>query len=723
MKVYRYVIRWLNLILVTIISWQFLQLINTNYVHANENNKNIEINENLQNHGNTKELYYSYPYLKGNKYNLTPNDYRKTNSPNNSITIGEYKSVLLEKVANNFKDVNQDNDIDVNNLSSLGGKIWNDINGNGIQEDNETLIEGIEVNLLDENKNTIDVTETDAFGRYEFDNLNKGIYYIKVNKSDEFNLAIKNKDNSDEDNIFSEDGCSSKIEIKDTIENYDIDLAMIKPISISGFVWNDINWDNKKSENEYGISKMLVKLYKDGELFSKTTTDLNGKYYFDNLNPGKYKLKFFDLKNAYVPTTEDSITNIIDKDNFTKSYMLLSGDNKDDINVAFHRAKIKSRVFRDNNFNGIQDADERGIKSVTVNLYSEDGEFIKQTKTNDLGIYEFDNLLPGKYYIEVEKVKDCDKFSPKKSDTLLNGSSVNKDGISSIFNIEKGQQYIYLNAGISFVGNIKVKVFEDVNYTGKYDENDKLLKGTRVKLLSSNGDVAKDVYGNYVKDQFSDEDGNVNFENLPKGEYKINAIIPKGYSSFTKQNTNIKSSFSNVNTGGYSENINIETLDKYNSIKVGVIKSGNIGNKVWYDDNKNGKQDNDEKGVEGTDVFLCDSNGKLLSVTKTDNNGNYNFTDLDPGKYYVMFETPKNLGTTNLKDNGLQTHKSRDINLSSGETDNSINLGVYIKPDLSKEVKKLPVTSKKGSDYVLVGSILIIVGLAILIYKRIRYKK
>lgn len=723
MKVYRYVIRWLNLILVTIISWQFLQLINTNYVHANENNKNIEINENLQNHGNTKELYYSYPYLKGNKYNLTPNDYRKTNSPNNSITIGEYKSVLLEKVANNFKDVNQDNDIDVNNLSSLGGKIWNDINGNGIQEDNETLIEGIEVNLLDENKNTIDVTETDAFGRYEFDNLNKGIYYIKVNKSDEFNLAIKNKDNSDEDNIFSEDGCSSKIEIKDTIENYDIDLAMIKPISISGFVWNDINWDNKKSENEYGISKMLVKLYKDGELFSKTTTDLNGKYYFDNLNPGKYKLKFFDLKNAYVPTTEDSITNIIDKDNFTKSYMLLSGDNKDDINVAFHRAKIKSRVFRDNNFNGIQDADERGIKSVTVNLYSEDGEFIKQTKTNDLGIYEFDNLLPGKYYIEVEKVKDCDKFSPKKSDTLLNGSSVNKDGISSIFNIEKGQQYIYLNAGISFVGNIKVKVFEDVNYTGKYDENDKLLKGTRVKLLSSNGDIAKDVYGNYVKDQFSDEDGNVNFENLPKGEYKINAIIPKGYSSFTKQNTNIKSSFSNVNTGGYSENINIETLDKYDSIKVGVIKSGNIGNKVWYDDNKNGKQDNDEKGVEGIDVFLCDSNGKLLSVTKTDNNGNYNFTDLDPGKYYVMFETPKNLGTTNLKDNGLQTHKSRDINLSSGETDNSINLGVYIKPDLSKEVKKLPVTSKKGSDYVLVGSILIIVGLAILIYKRIRYKK
>lgn len=726
MENYRYVIRWLNVILVTIISWQALQLIDINYVHASENNvKSIKANENFKNNQNIRDLYYSYPYLKGDKYNLTPDDYKKTNSPNNSITIGEYKSVLLEKETNEINDINQDDNVDINNLSSLGGKIWHDINGNGVQEDNETLIEGVEVNLLDENKNVINTTKTDAFGRYEFDNLNQGIYYIKVNKPDEFNLSTQDKTNNDKntDNNIDEEGCSSKIEIKDKIENYDIDFGMIKPINISGSAWNDINWDNKKEEDEHGISGMLVKLYKDGELFLKTKTDLNGRYYFNNLKPGKYKLEFVDLKNAYVPTTEDSANNLIDEDNFTKSYILISGDNKNDVNVAFHKAKIKSRIFKDDNFNGIQDADEKGIKNVTVNLYSEDGEFIKQTKTNDLGTYEFDNLLPDKYYIQVDNIKGCNRFSPKKSDTLLNASVVNKDGISNVFNIEKGQQYIYLNAGISFVGNIKVKVFEDVNYTGKYEEDDKLLKGTRVKLLSSSGDMAKDIYGNYVKDQISDEDGNVNFENLPKGEYKIDAIMPKGYSSFTKQSTNIKSNFSNVNTGGYSENINIETLDNYDEIKVGVIKSASIGNKVWYDDNKNGKQDKEEKGVEGIDVFLCDSNGKLLSVTKTDNDGKYNFTDLDPGKYYVMFETPKNLGTTNLKDNGLQTHKSRDINLSSGEADNSINLGVYVKPDLSKEVKKLPVTSKKGSNYVLVGGVLIVIGIVILIYKRIKCKK
>lgn len=724
MKNYRYIIRWLNVILVTIISWHFLQMINTNHVYASENDvKSIEINNNSENSNNTKDLYYSYPYLKGDKYSLTPDDYKKVNSPNNSITIGDYKSVLLEKITDNFKDINQDSDIDVNNLSSIGGKVWHDTNGNGMQEDNETLIEGIEVDLLDEDKNVIKNTKTDVFGRYEFNDLDKGNYYIKINKPDGFNLSIKNQDNNEIYNIFDKEGCSSKIEIKDKIENYSMDLGMIKPIKISGSAWNDINMNNKKDEDECGISKMLVKLYKDGEPFLNTITDLNGQYCFDNLKPGKYKLEFVDLKDIYVSNTEDSKKNIIDKDNFTKSYMLLSGDNKDDIDVSFHKAKIKSRVFKDDNFNGIQDANEHGIHGVTVKLYSEDGEIIRETKTNDLGIYEFDNLMPEKYYVQVEKVKGFNKFSPKKSNTLLNGSSVNENGISNVFNIKKGQQYIYLNAGVSFVGNIKVKIFEDVNYTGKYDENDKFLKGTRVKLLSSDGDIAKDIYGNYVQDQFSDENGNVNFKNLPKGEYKINAIIPKGYSSFTKQSTNIKSNFSNVNTGGYSENINVGTLDKDDVIKVGIIKSASIGNKVWYDDNKDGKQDKNEKGVQGIDVFLCDSNGKLLSVTKTDDNGNYNFTDLDPGKYYVMFEIPKNLGVTNLKDNGLQTHRSRDINLSSGEADNSINLGVYVKPDLSKEVRKLPVTSKKGLNYVFIGSFFIIIGISILFYKKIKCKK
>lgn len=731
MKSDKYIIRWLRLILVAVVILQLLQTVGANHVYANENDSNsIDTkNNNIESIQGTKDLYYSYPYLREIKYHLTPDAYKKENlssSNGNLITIGDYKSVLAEKIIENSENNNQDDNVVVDHFSSIGGKVWHDINGDGIQEDNETLIEGIDVNLLDKNKNIINSTKTDAFGRYEFNDLHEGTYYVNINTSDDFKLFTKKQgtDDTNLDNDFDKDGFTSKIEIKDKVENYSIDAGITKPITIGDFVWNDINWNNKKDENEYGISGMIVKLYKDGQLILKTTTDSNGYYSFTNLEPGEYSLEFVDLKDAYIPTNNNKIlSNVVDNRSFTKIYTLLSGDEKKDIDVAFHKAKIKSRIFEDKNSNGIQDENEHGIEGVTVKLYLENGTFVKETRTNSSGIYEFNNLLPGKYYIKVEKVKEYNYFSPKKSESLLRGSVVNQKGVSDVFTINKGQNYIYLNAGMTFFGEVKARVFEDKNYNGRRDKSDKPIEGTRVKLLSSNGDEVKDIYGNYVEDQFTDEYGRVYFKNLPKGEYKINAVMPKGYNSFTKQSTDMSSNFSNVNTGGYSENIDVEKLNEDDVIGIGVIRAGSIGSKVWYDDNKDGKQNKDEKGVEGIDVFLCDANGKLLSVTNTDKNGNYNFNNLDPGKYYVLFETPKNLGVTNLKDNGLQTHRSRDINLSSGEADNSINLGVYVKPDLSKEVKNLPITSKNGFNNVLGGSALIMIGISILVYKKIKVKE
>lgn len=733
MKSDKNIVRWLSLILVTVVILQLLQTVGASHVYANENNINDSVdtkNNNIQSVQGTKDLYYSYPYLREIKYHLTPDSYNKgdLNSSNgNSITIGDYKSVLAEKIIENSGNNNQNENVSTEHLSSIGGKVWHDINGDGIQEDNETLIEGIDVYILDENKNIINSTKTDAFGRYEFDDLHEGNYYVKINISDEFKLFTKKQgtDDTNLDNDFDKNGFTSKIEIKTKVVNYNIDAGMTKPITIGDFVWNDINWNGKKDKDEYGISGIIVELYKDGQLILKKTTDLNGHYAFTNLSPGEYSLKFVDLKGIYLPSnnSDSSSSNIIDVNNFTKIYTLLSGDEKKDIDVAFHKAKIKSRIFEDKNFNGIQDGDEPGIGDVIVKLYLENGTLIKESRTNSLGIYEFKNLLPGKYYIKVDKAKGYNYFSPKKSGLFLRSSVVNKKGVSDAFIISKGQDYTYLNVGMTFFGEVKARVFEDKNYNGRRDKDDKLIEGTRVKLLSANGDEVKDIYGNNVEDQITDQYGRVYFKNLPKGEYKINTVMPKGYSSFTKQSTDISSNFSNVNTGGYSENIDVKKLNEDDVIDVGVIRAGSIGSTVWYDNNKDGKQNKNEEGIEGIDVFLCDSNGKLLSVTNTDKNGKYSFNNLDPGKYYVIFETPKNLGVTNLKDNGAQTHKSRDINLSSGEADNSINLGVYIKPDLSKEVNNLPITSKKGFNDVLSGSALILLGISILAYRKIKFTK
>src|SRR6185436_6944088 len=78
-----------------------------------------------------------------------------------------------------------------------------------------------------------------------------------------------------------------------------------------------------------------------------------------------------------------------------------------------------------------------------------------------------------------------------------------------------------------------------------------------------------------------------------------------------------------------------------------------VGNRVWYDENKNGIQDTSEGGVSGVCVNLYDARNILLQQTTTDSNGYYAF-NVDAGKYVIEIEKPiglefaqKNVGDEN----------------------------------------------------------------------------
>ena len=72
--------------------------------------------------------------------------------------------------------------------------------------------------------------------------------------------------------------------------------------------------------------------------------------------------------------------------------------------------------------------------------------------------------------------------------------------------------------------------------------------------------------------------------------------------------------------------------------------AGSIGNFVWLDKDKDGRQDAGEPGFSGVTVVLNDINGAILATTVTDTAGKYLFSGLntDPsGKVYeVLFKLP-----------------------------------------------------------------------------------
>lgn len=62
-----------------------------------------------------------------------------------------------------------------------------------------------------------------------------------------------------------------------------------------------------------------------------------------------------------------------------------------------------------------------------------------------------------------------------------------------------------------------------------------------------------------------------------------------------------------------------------------------VGDFVWVDVNRNGKQDAGEPGLEGVTVKLFDTSNALVATTTTDADGHYLFDNLYPADYHVSF--------------------------------------------------------------------------------------
>jgi hypothetical protein len=79
---------------------------------------------------------------------------------------------------------------------------------------------------------------------------------------------------------------------------------------------------------------------------------------------------------------------------------------------------------------------------------------------------------------------------------------------------------------------------------------------------------------------------------------------------------------------------------KIDNLTIGDAAPPDLGDLAWHDADQDGIQDAGEPGVQGIGVDLfanptCD--GRALASDTTDVNGNYLFTDLQPGTYCLQF--------------------------------------------------------------------------------------
>ncbi len=189
--------------------------------------------------------------------------------------------------------------------ASLGDRVWNDSNQNGIQDFGEQGVANVIVKLYDCLDNLVATTTTNANGLYLFSNLNPGDYYVKFELPGgyEFTLLNQGSDTEKDSDADPVTGKTICITLAAGENNMTIDAGIYEPQpllgSIGDFVWNDSNGNGIQDNGEQGVANVTVKLYDCFDnLVATTTTNANGLYLFSNLNPGEYYVKF-ELPGGY----------------------------------------------------------------------------------------------------------------------------------------------------------------------------------------------------------------------------------------------------------------------------------------------------------------------------------------------------------------------------------------------------------------------------------------
>jgi hypothetical protein len=122
------------------------------------------------------------------------------------------------------------------------------------------------------------------------------------------------------------------------------------------------------------------------------------------------------------------------------------------------------------------------------------------------------------------------------------------------------------------------------------------------------------------------------------------------------------------------------------SVDLGFTPAYRIGNLVWDDVNNNGTAENGEDGIEGVELLLyIDDDGTpgisagdtQVASTNTDASGNYEFTGLPAGNYYVIIpDNQTNADITTALDNKVSSTDGEE-SLPNNNVDNNDN-GVLV---------------------------------------------
>lgn len=555
---------------------------------------------------------------------------------------------------------------------NVGDYIFSDENQNGIQDDGATNgINGISVELwnagLDGVESADDIqfggavlSANDGFGNpgyYSFSAVPPGLYYLKFPKNSDSKhyLSPSNTtvDTQDSDpNILTGTTAVFRVAATD-ISNMDAGYALLSP------------FPNSVCQAQFSQVNKVTTAF-------KSATQKNFVLNLPKFNPALGNLIRVDVETRTVFKHTYKFENLDLDSARTIDYLAIDSAWVNGIGINPPRLRAQTFIL-DNYLLAENSSTPLGSADFTGPDYVE-GDTIFEILRDDSTMIDGGNLTT---FSGVGNIPYT--FNTRSATTLSGGANLFQS-INRTVKFEIYVRYIYTKPVCGSIGDY---VWNDTNKDGVQDPTEVGIAAIDVTLY--------DATGRPVATTITDALGAYVFQNVQPGNYSVGFTLPTDYAFSPTGGTLDPNLDSNpVPTTGLSSTFTLDTLQNITDIDAGMYFVepivGNLGNRVWYDTDKDGVQDALEPGVYNVTVSLFDAPSKtLLQTTVTDNNGEYYFRNLAAGDYYVTITPPLGYTYTTLdaggndaKDSDIDPVLGRtiDINLSTGETDYDWDAGI-----------------------------------------------
>ncbi|MFQ8433934.1 SdrD B-like domain-containing protein, partial [Amaricoccus sp. W119] len=475
--------------------------------------------------------------------------------------------------------------------------------------------------------------------------------------------------------------------------------------SIGDRVWFDKDGDGIQDRGEAGVAGVTVKLLSTGgKTLATTKTDANGKYLFDDLKPGSYKVKFtapdgheFTKRSTSNPEKSGKDSDATSSGN-TYTVKLSKGEKQTKVDAGLVKgdpcdASIGDTVFLDTDGDGRRDSGEAGVAGVTVQLLTSGGKLIESTTTSASGKYLFDDLPAGNYRVKFI-APDGTEFTKRSTvgpEAANNDSDANTStGITGVIKLSESERQKKIDAGLvetdSGDASIGDTVWYDTNGDGLLNNGESGAEGMLVGLLDSTGNVVLNTTTNAA--------GGYIFEDLDAGVYAVRFTAPDGYEFTTASGDDADAANNDSDADeatGETGTVTLSIGEAERDVDAGLVETGSgtasLGDTVWIDTDGDGELNNGESGAAGVTVELLGAGGAVLGTTTTDANGGYLFDNLDADDYRVRFTAPDGYefttasgdaadATNNDSDADEATGETGTVTLSIGEAERDVDAGL-----------------------------------------------